>query len=189
MLITQQQRKEYEVQLAQGMGKGSGCWADTVRGIVRMVTVDKFCCIQSILDYGCGAGGLGKKLMGEKGLPKGTDFRNYEPGRPELAAPPKPADLVVCTDVLEHVEPDCMKDVIQNIHDVTIKFAFIVICLVPSYKRFLSDGRNVHISMHTPLEWKAKLDSFSWEGIYLPLRKAGKWVGFLYSRCDVDYLT
>ncbi|MHC4342509.1 MAG: class I SAM-dependent methyltransferase, partial [Planctomycetota bacterium] len=59
---------------------------------------------ESVLDYGCGKGTLGNKLgelMGDK-LPP---LCEYDPCIPERAERPPACDLVVCTDVLEHIEP------------------------------------------------------------------------------------
>src|SRR6476646_3596930 len=63
---------------------------------------------RSILDYGCGKAGL------QKGLP--FPITNYDPCMPEYAKRPEGEfDIVVCTDVLEHIEPDCLNSVLQDL--------------------------------------------------------------------------
>ena len=56
----------------------------------------------------------------------GFDVRNYDPCIPEYATPPSPAELVVCTDVLEHIEPDKLDAVLNDIIRLSSKGAFLV---------------------------------------------------------------
>lgn len=101
----------------------------------------------SILDYGAG-----KRTM-EKALKEMVDckVRSYDPCIKQISKPPKPADIVSCTDVLEHVEPNCVDSVLDDIKRVTKKSAFLVISTVPAIK-ILPDGRNAHITVK-PAEW------------------------------------
>lgn len=103
----------------------------------------------SILDYGCGKGTL-KFAMG-----KTIDVREYDPAIEGKDDEPEPADLLVCTDVMEHIEPECMEKVISHITSKTKLGAFITICTSPA-KKFLADGRNAHISLHSCGEWVDK---------------------------------
>ena len=60
---------------------------------------------QSVLDYGCGKGlildSLSKKLE-----PLGMNIQGYDPCIEKFSESPKRADILLCTDVLEHVEPE-----------------------------------------------------------------------------------
>src|SRR6267142_2204994 len=56
---------------------------------------------KDVLDYACGKATL------QRGLP--FPIQNYDPFVPEYSKRPTPADIVVCTDVLEHIEPECLK--------------------------------------------------------------------------------
>lgn len=89
-----------------------------------------------ILDYGCGKSTLAMHMP--------FRIKQYDPAVLKYSTEPKPADLVVCTDVLEHIEPDCLTDVLKHISELTIKVAYFVISTVEA-KKFLEDGRNAHL--------------------------------------------
>lgn len=98
---------------------------------------------RSILDYGCG------KCTLQKALP--FPIQNYDPFIPEYSDRPTPADIVVCTDVMEHVEEECIYTVLADIAVLTLKAVFFQVATRPASK-VLPDGRNAHISQH-PSNW------------------------------------
>lgn len=100
------------------------------------------------LDYGCGQASLSKAAKRVSTV----KFQNYDPAIEEYAALPEPADLVVCTDVLEHVEPECLYAVLQHIDQLTLKVAYLEIACRPA-KRVLADGRNAHINQQSGSWW------------------------------------
>lgn len=106
---------------------------------------------EQILDYGCGKGTLGDALTG-------CVVRNYDPAFPEWASPPEPADLVVCGDVLEHIEPEHLDAVLDDLKRVTKKCLFATIATRPA-KKFLPDGRNAHLIQEDMFWWLPKLGS------------------------------
>ena len=69
---------------------------------------------------------------------------------------PKPADVVVCTDVLEHVEPDYLDAVLVDLRRVTKVCLFVAISTKPANKN-LSDGRNAHLIVESADWWVARL--------------------------------
>jgi hypothetical protein len=95
-----------------------------------------------VLDYGCGKQTLKALLPYVVG---------YDPCIPGLDDPPSPADLVVCTDVLEHIEPTCLAAVLDDLQRVTGSALFATIATGPA-KKFLADGRNAHL-IQKPIEW------------------------------------
>lgn len=90
-----------------------------------------------------------------------TEVREYDPAIPGKDARPEPADLVVCTDVLEHVEPECIQSVVDDIHDLTLKCVYLAIHTGPAIKT-LQDGRNAHLIQEGPVIWLIRLGS-SWD--------------------------
>jgi len=79
--------------------------------------------IDNVLDYGAGKCMLGKSLSCKRRVKVWC----YDPCIPELAEPPNPAELVVCTDVLEHIEPACLDDVLDHLKSRTEKVVFLAI--------------------------------------------------------------
>lgn len=99
---------------------------------------------QSILDYGCGAA---RGISAFCSLP----VHDYDPGVPECAAPPPPADLVVSIHALEHVEPDCLAAVIVDMERLARVAVFVVVSCEASTK-VLPDGTPWH-SLVRPVPW------------------------------------
>lgn len=109
---------------------------------------------RSVLDFGCGKGLLANRLEDFGAF----DVRRYDPGIPEWAAAPVPADLVVCTDVMEHIEPDYLDATLDELQRLSRIAVFMNICTVPA-KKHLPDGRNAHLIVE-PLDWwRPKLDA------------------------------
>ena len=124
----------------EGYGGKGRRWLEEVQKL--MVS---FGC-SSVLDYGCGQGSLGSELRA-----LGVNVSEYDPAIPGKNKKPSPADLVVCTDVLEHVEPAFIDAVLDDLAALSKRAAFVVVSLVPTSK-MLSDGRQAHILLR-PVEW------------------------------------
>lgn len=109
---------------------------------------------RTILDYGCGQGVLKKRLDAEQR----SLFiaREYDPGIVGKDERPDPADLVVCTDVLEHVEPDYVIETLAELRHLAIKGLYAVISCTPA-NLILSDGRNAHLTIKPAYWWLGKL--------------------------------
>jgi hypothetical protein len=109
----------------------------------------------TVLDYGCGRGTLAEALKPHR-------CQQYDPGIVGKDVLPKPSDIVVCTDVLEHVEPGKVDAVIEHIRRLTGKLAYLVISTRDA-NAVLPDGRNAHLLVHPPEWWVAKLVDPRWE--------------------------
>lgn len=106
--------------------------------------------VTHLLDYGCGRRmGLLKNLN----VPHKLTYQGYDPGAgvPELATAPIPAQMVCCIDVLEHIEPEFLENVLDHLAELTEVVAFITLHTGPATKT-LPDGRNAHLTQE-PVEW------------------------------------
>jgi FkbM family methyltransferase len=111
--------------------------AEVVRNLVESVKP------ASVLDYGCGKSTLAMALP--------FPIWEYDPAIPGKDAPPRPADLVICTDVMEHVEKEFLEAVLLDLARCTLKVCYLVVNTAPARKT-LADGRNAHL-IQKPLEW------------------------------------
>jgi hypothetical protein len=113
---------------------------------------------RSICDYGCGEGTLKPALraLGFDGF-----VAEYDPGMPGKEALPKPAQLLACTDVLEHIEPERLDANLAHQFSVAELGAFMTIATRPANK-ILPDGRNAHLIQETPAWWLDKLRATGW---------------------------
>ena len=111
---------------------------------------------ESILDYGCGKGGVVLAL--KEAYPEISAI-GWDPGMPDFNIPDnkKPADMLISTDVLEHIEPFFLEDVLRDIYELFQKNAFLIIATSPA-KKFLPDGRNAHLIVENPGWWKEKIE-------------------------------
>ena len=124
----------------------------------------------TVLDYGCGKGKLKEALGGPEWM------REYDPAIDGKDAAPEKADMVVCTDVLEHIEPEFLDNVLDDIAKLAERAVFLVISIQPAEK-VLADGRNAHLSLHDADWWRRKLsDKFfisTWSATKQELQMGG----------------
>lgn len=104
--------------------------------------------VSHLLDYGCGANvNLAKNLKaGHK-----VTYQAYDPGVPRYAKEPLPAELVCCIDVLEHIEPELLENVLDHLCRLSEALVFLSIDTGPAVK-VLQDGRNAHL-IQQPISW------------------------------------
>lgn len=110
---------------------------------------------KTILDYGCGKGEFGR-LMRE--ATDSVAVVDYDPAIEGKTFAP-PCDLIVCTDVLEHVEPECLDDVLRHICHIATKAVFFNIATRPAEKH-LPDGRNAHLIIQPAHWWKGQIEKY-----------------------------
>ncbi len=105
-----------------------------------------------VLDYGSSTGATMKAVREHLWLPPTVEDACYDPFVVGFDGEPEPADFLICTDVLEHVEPECTKSVLDHIAALTKRIVFFSISLVPA-KKIMADGRNAHINLRTAEFW------------------------------------
>jgi hypothetical protein len=144
MLITEEYRSlNAQLHENEAYGTSGRHAAETIKNLS-----DKYG--RDILDYGCGKRTLEKAL--------GFPIKNYDPAIEGLDAPPEPAEIVVCGDVLEHIERDCLNDVLDDLKRVVRHIGLFTISTVPA-KKFLADGRNAHLIVEKEGWWFPKIKS------------------------------
>lgn len=141
-LITDAYRAEQEALHA----KGNYGTASLAFGAIVTDIVDKSGAV-TLLDYGCGSmRNLAKVLEPDHDL----QYQGYDPAVPG-AEKKEPADLVTCIDVLEHIEPELLDNVLDDLQSLSPGLAFMTVHTGPAQK-ILSDGRNAHL-IQQPADW------------------------------------
>ena len=123
-------------------------WAALADELARRVNA------KTVLDYGCGKGTLGAALRQQEPLPYA--ILEYDPAVAGKDEKPLRADIVICGDVLEHVEPECLFDVLDDIHNIARAAVLLVVATRPAAK-VLADGRNAHLIVEPASWWLPKI--------------------------------
>lgn len=110
--------------------------------------------VKDLLDYGAGKGRLAHSLQGAVNHP--MRIQMYDPAVDLWKDPPKPSEMVACLDVLEHIEPLFLDDVLDDLKRVTLDVGFFTVSTVPAMKD-LDDGRNAHLIIEDAAWWLPKI--------------------------------
>lgn len=111
---------------------------------------------KTVLDYGAGQQTLSQAFQ-EKYPYFFQKIQDYDPAVLSIAEDPQPADLVVCTDVLEHIEPAYLANVLNELYSLTEKVIYLYIATITTAKT-LQDGRSAHLIVEPPWYWIKKLE-------------------------------
>ena len=117
-------------------------------------SIRKICevyCCESVLDYGCGKGVFAS-------CNKDLDVHEYDPAIDGKDSDPQACDLLISLDVLEHIEPELIDDVLAHMASKMNKFGFLSIATRPA-KKVLPDGRNAHLIQEHAGWWITKLSN------------------------------
>jgi hypothetical protein len=109
--------------------------------------------VKEMLDYGAGKGRLGQALKEKLKTP--LEIRHYDPAVAAWAATPEPCDFVACIDVLEHIEPALLDNVLDDLQRVTSNMGVFTVHTLAALK-VLPDGRNAHLIQQPPAWWLPK---------------------------------
>lgn len=138
MLISERYREQNSLLHKEGAyGHKGGSYANQVVDICNTLRST------DVLDYGCGQHFLAQRLP--------FPIKEYDPALEGFDKAPEPADIVVCTDVLEHIEPECLDAVLDDLKRLTKKVGFFAVDIREA-KKTLPDGRNAHL-IQQPAEW------------------------------------
>lgn len=138
--------------------------AEQVREIAALVNLVK---PDRILDYGSGKGYqyIQRRLHEQWG---GLLPYCYDPGVIQISKMPEGLFCgVICTDVMEHIAPEdvdtILDDIFSKLYPDRYVFAYFHISTRPAGKTFM-DGENVHLTVQPPEWWDAKLERFRDDG-------------------------
>lgn len=145
-------------------GVASVQYAPIVTGLINKLQVTE------LLDYGAGKGRLGQSIQPAHQV----EIRHYDPARPGWDSVPDSAQMVCCIDVLEHIEPEYLDVVLDDLHRCTEFFGFFTVHCGPAVK-VLSDGRNAHLTQEPPSWWLPKIME-RWELIQYQIQPNGFYV-------------
>ena len=126
-----------------------------------------------LLDYGAGKGRLGLTLRQHLRGP--LTIHHYDPAVREWSAPPAPCRFVACIDVLEHIEPHLLDNVLDDLRRVTSGVGVFTVHTAPAVK-VLPDGRNAHLIQRPPAWWLPRLMQ-RFELVTFNRMPMGFWVG------------
>jgi hypothetical protein len=167
LLITEDYRKaQQELHENPNYGMASAEYAPLVAELLEACGADE------LLDYGAGKGRLATNLP--RFISRELRMHLYDPAIPQWANPPKPCRFVACIDVLEHIEPDLIDNVLDDLQRVTLATGLFTVHTGPAVK-VLRDGRNAHLIQQPSLWWLPRLLS-RFELIAFQRMKRGFWV-------------
>jgi len=165
MLITEDYRKEQEtLHKNPNYGVASVQYAPIVTNIINQLN------IREVLDYGAGKGRLGQSIEPAHNVA----MHRYDPGVPEWSDIPDSAEMVCCIDVLEHIEPELLDNVLDDLARCTEFYGFFTVHTGPAVK-VLSDGRNAHLTQEGPEWWIPKFME-RWELLQYQIQPNGFYV-------------
>ena len=142
LISPEYQKQQQELHDTVQYGGTAIIYAPIISGIINKMGV------QHVLDYGCGEGVfLYKYLKADHKL----KYQAYDPGVSRFSKRPVPAEMVCCIDVLEHIEPEYLDNVLDDLCSLTEAIAFLSITMAPALKT-LPDGRNAHLIVE-PMKW------------------------------------
>jgi hypothetical protein len=155
-LISEAYRKmQQQLHENPNYGMASVRYAPLVAQVIDVVGAEE------LLDYGAGKGRLGITLKEQMQRP--LRIHHYDPAIPEWSAPPQPCGFVACIDVLEHIEPALLDNVLDDLQRVTAGIGIFTVHIQPADK-ILPDGRNAHLIQKPVARWLPRLlDRFELE--------------------------
>lgn len=132
-----QLKQLHEKSAAFGVGNVTQKHYKTIRAVIEKRRMT------SLLDYGCGKGHF--LQFAKDNMPNlvasGYDVASDEYG----VLPAGPFEMVICLDVLEHVEFGALGNVLSEIRDRTEQIFLCSVANYPAGKK-LPDGRNAHVT-------------------------------------------
>lgn len=147
---------QYRIMHARGHFVGLSVlkFADEIGGLIKQHGC------KTVLDYGAGQG---HQYMPPHSLDKkwGVEVACYDPavsGMEEL--PGGKFDLVLCSDVLEHVPLMEIPPLLHNVFSRAEKLVYLTVCCRGA-KKFLPSGQNCHVTILPLDRWKEDISEIA----------------------------
>lgn len=128
--------------------------------------------LNSVLDYGCGHGKQWTERKFHKKM-KIPEYALYDIAYPDWTEMPEGKyDLVISTDVLEHIPVgELLDEALENIFSKANKAVFLKIGTTPA-RKVLANGQNAHCTIKSEDEWRSVLEPLAEKyNVYM-------WLGF-----------
>ena len=107
--------------------------------------------LNTILDYGCG-----KAQCHDPNW----NATKYDPAVPEFSTKPEGRyDLVICTDVLEHIPVGGLREVVDDIFNYSDQWVFLSVCCRKAAE-ILPNGYNAHATIESEKWWREFLSGY-----------------------------
>lgn len=153
-LLTPEYKQQLQLKHATSpWGGGGWTW---IPDVARLIVKHKLRS-PSVLEYGSGRRTFARTM--EWAMPHVRVYE-YDPGVPELDRLPDSDlqfDLVLCTDVMEHVEEQFVVPTLNRLFHYTRHAAIFNIACNPA-KSLLPDGRNAHITVKPSAWWRERIE-------------------------------
>ena len=140
-----QQKKLHEKEISYGRGPRL-----RLARVIKFLEEEK---VANFIDYGCGKAMLRNLIM--------QSVWPYDPMVEEFSREPPQADYLVCVDVLEHIEPELLDNVLEHIQSKFKKKALFYISWAVG-SAFLPDGRDAHLILEDHHWWLQRLEKYFW---------------------------
>lgn len=185
-------RPEYVEQLKKQREANPAWGGSAVRNagdhVVRYI--QRHPAIKTVLDFGSGVGTL--KRYVEQNVVRPMDnpvsITEYDPSVPgKDVTPTATFDLIITTDVLEHVERESLDETLDWIAEHSRRQFHHIDC--NNTNHILPDGRDVHLIVRPPHWWESYLNREGWTQTYaasIRQRKRSRErhsCTFIYERC------
>lgn len=126
-----------------------------VESLIKRLKFSQMVPIRRVLDFGCGKGSLVSALNCQASL--SVECLGYDPAVPEFEKPPKgTVDMLITTDVLEHVPEDELVGVFCQMLAFEPQIMYHIVCCAKA-RSILPNGTNAHKTIESPCWWWTRL--------------------------------